>query len=121
MDRETANKLYDVLLARAGLRGKDPSKWTKDEEALFWHHFRKMPGEYRQYARWDWARKSATNIESAKDLGMDVETFIRIGHAGGSRVMDHEGVPQSPLAEPNPGTPGNTYGIETTDMYVTPS
>ena len=121
MSRETANKLYDVVLARAGLRGKDADKFTKEEELRFDVEFDKMPGEYRAYARFDWARKSEHNRENAKSYMMDVETYIRSSDTGGAKIMDHRGGPESELMAPNPGMPGYTYGVEMVDMYITPS
>ena len=121
MDRETARKLYDVVRARAGVRGKDADKWTKQEQLWFDHHFDTMPGEYREFARLDWACRDQSNRDAAKCFGMSVDTYIRLSDVGGAPIAEECGKPESPLAAPNPGIPGNTYGIDIVDTYVTPS
>ena len=121
MDRDTARKFYEIVTARAGVRGKDVDKWTKDEELRVGIQFDRMPGEYREFARLDWGRKNKSNRDTAKRLGMDVDAFGRISHVGGAAIMCKAGEPESALAEPNPGIPGNTHGIEIVEMYVTPS
>lgn len=121
MSRETANKLYNVVLARAGLRGKDADKFTKEEELRFDVEFDKMPGEYRAYARFDWASNDEGNQKNAKSYLMDMATYMRITNTGGGKIMHKEGGPESELMAPNPGMPGYTYGVEMVDMYITPS
>lgn len=121
MDEETANKLYDIVLVRAGLKGKPGEKWTDGDERRFGSEMSRMPGVFRDYANYDLAMSSERNKELAESYGMDTETFLRLSDTGNDTFMRRMHRPESSLRDPNPGMPDNTYGIAITDAEITPS
>lgn len=61
------------------------------------------------------------NTELAKEYGIPVETTMRMIFAGNEPLLRAAGRPESDLAKPVPGIPGNTFGAEIVDSFITPA
>lgn len=121
MERRTAYKIYDVVLARIGLKDKPGEQWTDEEESRFVREIESMPGEFRVFHSWNKATSDGENKKIAGHHGMDVGTLIRLSATGNTMYMRNVGRPESDLAKPNPGIPGNTFGIAIIRNEITPS
>lgn len=121
MDEETARKLWDIVLARAGLLGKTDG-WSEEDKRRSEIELNRMPGEFREYLRWTRDKNNPHNIELAKSYGMDVETLLRLSNAGAEEYMRHLHHPESDQDYGyTPNIPGNTYGVGIGHTMVTPS
>ena len=122
MDEETARKLDDVVLARAGLRGKPGEQWSDEDEKRYDIELERLPGEFRVYDAWETASLSNRNQENAETYGIDVETYLRLCVTGNQEMMRYLNRPESaPSGRFVPDTPGNLYGVAIRDTRITPS
>ncbi len=82
----------------------------------------RMPGVFRDYHYHDMAMRSKNNQGLAKSYGMPVETFLRISNAGNDMFMMRTGRPESDPPEGyTPDIPGNTFGVDISDIEITVS
>lgn len=121
MDRPTARKLWQIAAARAGLLGKDQSKWTKDDDRRFDIQIAMMPGEFRAWNLWFQDVNYKPNITLAEKRRIGVEAQFRMDACGSDYIMESNGLPESPLARTIPEAPGNTYAMGIADKYITPA